>query len=225
MARLARVIAPGFPHHVTQRGNRRQTTFFRESDYAAYVELLAEQCRRYAIRIWGWCLMPNHAHLIAVPAGESGLRLAIGKTHLHYTRRVNFREGWRGHLWQGRFDSYPMDDAHLWQAARYIDLNPVRAGLVGAPEEWPWSSAVGRILQRPDPLVDADCPLLRAREAANWGDFLAAGLGEEDLEALRRHERTGRPLGSAAFVERISQVVGRALAPKRAGRKEKEERK
>jgi putative transposase len=144
MARIARVIAPGFPHHVTQRGNRRQQTFFGDKDYRAYVNLLPEHCLAHGVLIWGWCLRPNHVHLIAVPATEAGLRLAIGKTHRHYTRRVNSREGWRRHLRQGRFSSCPMDEDYLVAAARYADLNPVRAGLVSRPEAWPWSSAASR---------------------------------------------------------------------------------
>ncbi len=94
------------PHHVTQRGNRRQQTFFSDGDYAAYRELMAQWCREYAVEIWSYCLMPNHAHLIAVPSGEDGLRLAIGEAHERYTRRINFRERWRGYLWQGRFASF-----------------------------------------------------------------------------------------------------------------------
>ena len=221
MARLARVVAPGYPHHVTQRGNRRQQTFFGDDDYGAYVGLLARWAKAYKVRVWGWCLMPNHVHLILVPPGEAALRLAVGKTHRHYTRRVNFREGWRGHLWQGRFASYPMDDAHLYEAARYIDLNPVRAGLVRAPEEWEWSSARGRILGVGDPLVWKRNPVARARETRDWAEFLREGLGDEDLERLRRHERTGRPLGSERFVEKVSDLLGRDLVPKKPGPKPK----
>lgn len=219
MARLARVVAPRYPHHVTQRGNRRQETFFGDDDYRAYVELLGQWCKAYRVRVWAWCLMPNHVHLILVPPDEDALRLAVGKTHKHYSRRVNFREDWRGHLWQGRFASYPMDDAHLRQAARYIDLNPVRAGLVRRPEDWEWSSARGRILGVDDPLVDRRNPLDRARDTRDWAAFLRAGVSDEDLERLRRHERTGRPLGSPSFVERIADLLGRDLVPKKRGPK------
>ena len=113
MARLARVVAPGLPHHVTQRGNRRQDTFFGADDYAAYREIMAEWCARYGVDIWAYCLMPNHVHLVAVPDSVEGLRRAIGEAHRRYTRRVNAREDWTGHLWQGRFASYPMDESHL----------------------------------------------------------------------------------------------------------------
>jgi putative transposase len=221
MARIARVIAPSFPHHVTQRGNRRQRTFFGDEDYQAYVDLLRVHCQAHGVLIWGWCLMPNHAHLIVVPATEAGLRLAIGKTHRHYTRRVNFRERWRGHLWQGRFSSCPMDDDYLVAAARYVDLNPVRAKLVVEPEAWPWSSAASRILGKPDPLLDTACPLSNGR-TGSWKDFLMAPTRAEDLAALRRHERTGRPLGSEAFVAKVGVLIGRDLQKKKPGRKVQE---
>ena len=118
MARLARVVVAGMPHHITQRGNRRQQTFFSDEDYWAYVELMAEWCGEEGVEIWGYCLMPNHAHLIAVPKSEHALRRAIGEAHRRYTRRINFREGWRGHLWQGRFASFVMEEPHLLAAAR-----------------------------------------------------------------------------------------------------------
>lgn len=119
MARLARLVIPGLPHHVTQRGNRRQQTFFNDGDYAAYIELMAQWCREEGVEIWSYCLMPNHVHLIAVPKTEDGLRRAIGESHRSYTRRINFREQWRGYLWQGRFASFIMDEPYLLAAARY----------------------------------------------------------------------------------------------------------
>lgn len=120
MVRLARVVAPGIPHHITQRGNRRQETFFCAEDYQEYLALIGEWCRACEVDVWAYCLMPNHVHLIAVPESADGLRRAIGEAHRRYTRRVNFREGWRGHLWQGRFASCPMDEPHLLTAASYI---------------------------------------------------------------------------------------------------------
>jgi len=127
MARLARIVVPNLPHHVTQRGNGRQRTFF--EDDVHYRDLLGQSCRAAGVAVWAWCLMPNHVHLILVPSDEGGLRAALGEAHRRYTRRVNFREGWRGHLWQERFHSTPMDEAWLLAAARYVELNPVRAKL------------------------------------------------------------------------------------------------
>ena len=96
MARLARVVVPGFPHHVTQRGNRRQLTFFCDGDYEIYLGLMAQWCWAWGVEVWAYCLMPNHVHLIVVPESEEGLCRAIGEAHRRYTRHVNFREGWRG---------------------------------------------------------------------------------------------------------------------------------
>ena len=128
MARLARVVAPGLPHLVTQRGNRGQPTFFCDEDYRGYLELMGQWCGAHKVKIWAYCLMPNHVHLIAVPQSADGLARAIGEVHRRYTCMVNFREGWRGHLWQGRFASFVLDKPYLLTAARYVELNPVRAG-------------------------------------------------------------------------------------------------
>jgi putative transposase len=153
MARIARVVVPGFPHHVTQRGNRRQQTFFCDDDYLAYIDLMAEWCRAYNVAIWPWCLMPNHVHLIAVPANAEGLARAIGEAHRRYTRRINFREQWRGHLWQERFASFPMDNRYLLATARYIEMNPVAANLVRNPGEYPWSSVRAHLTGEDDLLT------------------------------------------------------------------------
>ena len=153
MARLARVVAAGIPHHVTQRGNRRQTVFFGDDDYRAYAGLLAQSCTDFGVAVWGYCLMPNHVHLILVPSDEAALRLALGEAHQRYTRRVNVREGWRGHLWQGRFASVPMDEPHLLACARYVELNPVRAGLAAIPGRRPRRGG-----SRGHPLGRADGP-------------------------------------------------------------------
>ena len=110
MPRLARVVVPGLPHHITQRGNRRQQTFFCDEDYQSYLDLMGQWCRAHQVEIWAYCLMPNHAHLIVVPKSADGLRRAVGEAHRRYTRMVNFREGWRGHLWQGRFASFILDE-------------------------------------------------------------------------------------------------------------------
>ena len=134
MARLARVVVPGLPHHITQRGNRRQQTFFCDEDYRSYLELMGQWCGAHQVEIWAYCLMPDHVHLIAVPQSADGLRRAVGEAHRRYTRMVNFREGWRGHLWQGRFASFVLDERYLLTAARYVELNPVRAGLIERSE-------------------------------------------------------------------------------------------
>ena len=214
MARLARLVVPGLPHHVTQRGNRRQRTFFCDEDYAAYLDLMADWCQERASPIWAYCLMPNHVHLIAVPRSEDGLARAVGEAHRRYTRRVNFREKWRGYLWQGRFASFVMDEAHLLAAARYVELNPVRAGLVASASEWPWSSARSHLSGRDNRLVQVG-PMLAM--IADWRAFLDSATPEEQLGDLREHTQTGHPLGSATFVEHLEQTTGRILRPGKTG--------
>ncbi|MCY3017535.1 MAG: transposase, partial [Planctomycetota bacterium] len=165
-----------------------------------------------------YCLMPNHVHLIAVPKSEDGLRRAIGETHRRYTRRVNFREGWRGHLWQGRFASFLMDEAYLLACARYVERNPVRAGLCRQAWKYPWSSAAAHVAGHDDDLVKA-APLLGL--VPDWRAYLASDASAAQIEALRQHERTGRPLGSAAFVRALESLLGRTLSRQKPGRKPK----
>lgn len=217
MTRIARVVVPGCPHHITQRGNRRLETFFCDEDYRAYLFLMAEWCFRRDVEVWAYCLMPNHVHLIAVPKSEDGLRRAIGEAHRRYTRMVNFREGWRGHLWQGRFCSFPLSESYLLAAARYVERNPVRAGLAEKPEAYPWSSAVAHMSGRDDVLVKVS-PLLEI--VGDWRGFLSTEEGKE-MEAIRRHERTGRPLGNEDFIIGIESFLGRIVRKQKPGPKAK----
>jgi integrase len=145
--------------------------------------------------------MPNHIYLIAVPETKDGLNLAIGEAHRRYTRQINFREGWRGHLWQGRFSSFIMDERYLLACAKYIELNPVRAGLVKSPEKWRWSTAAPHITGKDDLLVKTKplCNLINK----NWKDFLAFDVEKAEIELFRKHERTGRPLGEDLFIGKI----------------------
>jgi len=222
MARLARAVAPGCPHHVTQRGNRRQRTFFANSDYAAYLSVMAEWCGKHEVRILAYCLMPNHVHLIVVPATAEGMCRAVGEAHRRYTRRVNFRKGWRGHLWQGRFASFAMDEAHLLSATRYVERNPVTAGLVRRAEDWPWSSAAAHVSGGDDGVAEtAWLAELTAGWVCTWGEYLRDEDERAFAESMRRHERAGRPLGAKAFVRKLERLLGRALLPKKPGRPRK----
>ena len=214
MPRTARFVVPGLPHHVTQRGNRRQQVFFGEADYRAYLDLLAEHTRKAGVAVWAWCLMPNHVHLMLLPPTADALRAALGETHRRYSRAVNQREGWRGYLFQGRFASCPMDEPHALAAARYIEQNPVRARLVAKPEEWPWSSARAHLTGRSDGLTDIEA---LGGLVGGWEAFLGSRLDDAGLEAIRRGERTGRPLGDAGFVQRLEASTGRQLARRKRG--------
>jgi len=218
MARLARVVVPDYPHHIIQRGNRRQQTFFNDEDYEAYIALMAEWCDKCGVEIWFYCLMPNHVHLIAVPQSEDGLRRAIGEAHRRYTRRINFREDWRGHLWQGRFSSFVMDNKYLQMAVRYIAMNPVKAGLSKRPEQYRWSSTAAYLTGKEDDLIKRSG--LNAK-ITNWPEFFRQGVDSVLVEKMRRHEHTGRPLGSDNFVMKLEGILSRMLKPKKAGRPKK----
>ena len=215
MPRLARLVLPGLPHHVTQRGNRRQRTFFADSDYRLYKRYLAEACEETGTAVWAWCLMPNHVHLILVPTASEGLAATVGPAHLRYTRAINAREGWTGHLWQGRFASFVMDERHLTACARYVELNPVRAGLVERAEDWIWSSARAHLSGRPDGLTDP-APLLD--RWPNWRAMLDTSLADADLGAIRARERSGHPLCEPNFLESLAAATGRRLAAAPRGR-------
>jgi putative transposase len=216
MARLARVVLPGIPYHVTQRGNRRQCTFFEEGDFALYRDLVGEAARRAGTEVWAYCLMPNHVHLIVVPGDEDGLRRTFGDAHRRYTGFINARQRWTGHLWQGRYGAVAMDEAHLVAAARYVALNPVRARLCDRAGEWPWSSAAAHLAGVDDGVVTV-APLLE--RIGDFAAFLGGAEDEQATRALRIAETTGRPVGSAAWIEHLEQRSGRSLARRKHGPK------
>jgi putative transposase len=188
MARLARIVVPDHPHHVTQRGNRRQKIFFEDGDYALYRDLLAERAAKAGVAVWATCLMPNHVHLILVPATEDGLALALGETHRRYTGFVNARMRVTDHLFQGRFGSVVLDEPHLVAAARYVALNPVRARLVRRAQDWPWSSARAHLKGRDDGLVMVT-PLLE-RTAGRFADLLDEGRHNRSSPHAARPKRS-----------------------------------
>lgn len=216
MARMPRMVVPYYPHHVTQRGNRRQKTFFCEDDYRYYIELVSRFADKAKTEVWAYCLMPNHVHLVMVPVHEDGLRAVLGEAHRRYTRHVNFRAGWRGHLWQERFHSFLMDESHLMASVRYVERNPVAAGLCDSPEEWRWSSARAHIRGKDDALVRVKPMLDRVDD---WSNYLSKTVAQDELEQIRKHARTGRPLGDSQFVHRLECLTGVVLAPKPPGRK------
>ena len=213
MPRIARVVAPGYPHHIIQRGNRRQKVFFREMDKFVYLKLLKEQCSQFDLRIWAYCLMENHVHLIAVPTNKESLR-AVAETNRRYTCIINRREGWQGYLWQGRFASFVMDEAYCYHAIRYVENNPVRAGIVKRAEDYRFSSAPYHVYDHNDQLIYHCFWQDRIKD---WRGYLKENMTGED--SLRLHARTGRPLGSEEFKIKLEHLLGRALRKKKPGRK------
>jgi putative transposase len=216
MARLPRFVLPGHPHHVTQRGNRRERTFFEDGDYALYLDLLASASEKAGVEIWSYCLMPNHVHIIATPSDEDGLWRTFSNVHRHYTGYINARLRVTGHLWQGRFSSVAMDEAHLFGALRYVALNPVRARLVERAEDWRWSSVRAH-------LAGADDHVVRVAPAIERVGNFAAFLGEDFDEgltysSLRKAETVGRPVGSTGWLADMEAKTGKTLTPGKPGR-------
>jgi putative transposase len=225
MARLPRIVIPSVPHHVTQRGNRRLPIFFGDEDRAAYLALVREGCAAHGVVCLAWCLMDNHIHLILVPETADGLRAALGEAHRRYTRRVNFREGWRGYLFQGRFASYPMNDAHLMVAVRYVENNPVAAKMVAEAGDYRWSSARSHLAGRcvgDDPLTDVAA---LGQHVRNWRAMLRVGLeamdSPESVDMIEARLRTGRPLADPEWIADMEARMLRKLAPGKPGPKAK----
>lgn len=217
MARIARIVVPGLPHHVTQRGNRRQLLFVEKADYVLYRDLLAERCKANGVSCWAYCLMPNHVHPILTPETETGLSRAIGEAHRRYTAFFNARARVTGHLFQGRYSSTAMDETHLMSALRYLALNPVHAKLVALPQDWPHCSVPAHLAGRNDLLVNVAPGLERAPRFCELLDPTA--IAPAMFADFDDGGSSGRPLGDAAFIDGLEEALGRTVRPGRRGRK------
>ena len=217
MPRSSRIVIPGVPHHVVQRGNRSQPIFFSDADRDRYVDWLAEGCQRFATICLAWCLMDNHIHLILVPSTVDGLRGPIASAATRLSQRINLIQQTNGHLFQGRYASYAMDEAHLMVALRYVENNPVRAGLVDAAEQWAWSSAAAHVARRPDRLVSGKG---FAETIPNWRAMLAHGLeaAEGEEQGVEAALLSGRPRAAPAWLSAHAGHIGDRLALRRRGR-------
>ncbi len=216
MPQIARLVVPDIPHHITQRGNRKQRVFFSDTDKSLYLRLLLESSSEVGLRWLAYCLMDNHVHLVGIPKDKDDFAGALGETHRKYSTIINIREKWKGHLWQGRYGSCPLDDIHLHAAVRYVERNPVRARLVEKAEEYPWSSARSHLLLCDDPLLAETKGYL---DFGDWNKYLADQDEEAFTKALRLHDRTGRPLGSEEFLAKLEALTGRILRRKKTGRR------
>jgi putative transposase len=217
MPRFSRIVIPKYPHHVVQRGNRLQKVFFSDSDKKAYLEFLKNSSQKHGLEIWAYCLMDNHVHLIIVPDNEKSLSKAIGEAHLQYTRMINFREGWRGYLWQGRFSSSCLDHKHLFAAIRYVETNPVRAGMVSIAENYQWSSARFHINKEKSDLLSDN---FFTEEVKNWAEYLSDHKKDDTVKQIRSLVKTGKPLGDKEFIEKIEKQTGRRLMKIKPGPKQ-----
>jgi len=218
MSRIARLVIPDCPHHIIQRGNRRQKVFFKEEDKIFYLRLLKQNGDRAGISYLAYCLMDNHVHLIAIPKDKESFAKGIGEAHRKYTTAINIREEWKGFLWQGRFLSFPLDERHLYASIRYVELNPVRAGLVIRAQDFLWSSARAHLFNTKDALLNERENYLKI---ANWRAYLGENDDPEFVEQIEGHEKTGRPFGDDAFLKKLEILTGRTILPQRRGPKKK----
>jgi len=222
MARIARVVASGYPHHIIQRGNRRMDVFFSDDDYLTYIALLKKASLRYGVDIWAYCLMTNHAHFIAVPEKADSLARCFSDVHVRYTRMINKRQEWKGHLWQARFGSNVLDENYLRAAVRYVERNPVRAGIVKTAWEYPWSSAALHAgITKKDELVSGD-EMLR-QMIGNWKKYLRQAEEEAFVGMIRKEGMVSRPIGEAGFIKKLEKRFQCRLQRQRRGRPKKEQ--
>ena len=217
MARISRIVVPCYPHHVIQRGNRRQRVFFSEDDKIEYLRLIEKHSKLEDVKIWAYCLMDNHVHFVAEPATEKGIASCFAAAHKRYSRGINFCKGWRGYLWQGRFISYLMDEPHTCMAIRYIEQNPVRAGIVGKAHDYKWSSAKAHVYKQIDPILST--PEWIYKMAGDWEKYLELTNKDEMVRLLKKHARTGRPVGGEGFIKQLETLTGRCLRKQKPGPK------
>ncbi len=218
MPRFPRPVFAGIPHHVTQRGNRQERVFFRDSDRITYLRCLGKFAVRYGVKVLAYCLMDNHVHLIVVPASEHALEQVFRPLHTKYAQRVNRLKSWKGHLWQGRYFSSALDDAYLWAAVRYVERNPVRAGIVAKAEDYPWSSAQAHCGLRSDGVLSSDRRWLADFNVGDWSAWLASDDDPTKLEVLRQHADRGLPCGEEDFVAELERQAGQSLRLRPRGR-------
>ena len=223
MPRLARTVCARVPHHITQRGNRREEVFFTDDDRRAYLAWLKDYAEKYDVDIVAYCLMTNHIHLIAVPASEDGLEKVLKPLHMRYAQRVNRARHWKGHVWQGRYFSSALDEDYLWAAVRYVERNPVRAKIVRKAENYRWSSASAHCGLKADPLLTRKSSWQRQFDSiGDWSAWLAEGDEPQRLEILRRNVEKGLPCGSEKFIQKLEKLTGRTLQYRPTGRPKKE---
>ena len=221
MGRFNRVVAVDFPHHITQRGNGRRFILDCDTDRAVYLRLLHENMDIYGVALIGYCLMSNHVHLITIPTKADGLAEALKQTHGRYACYWNVAHQSSGHVWQGRYYSCPLDQTHLWEALRYTELNPLRARLVSEPELWPWSSAAIHCgTYEHDAFLALDA-WRRHWTVTAWREYLGEGEIESKLAVIRQRTHTGRPLGTAEFIQDLEKATQRQLALQKRGPREK----
>ena len=222
MPRIARIVHPGVPFHVTQRGNRRGSVFFNDYDRESYLAGLATYSARHELAVLAYCLMANHVHLVAVPKTVDSLQRVLRPLHMRHAQRINRLKGWSGHLWQGRFFAAALDEPYLWAAIRYVELNPVTAKLTARAEEYRWSSAAAHCGVRSDPVLTRQPYWIDLfRGVGDWAAWLGKGEDPEERLLLRRNTVQGLPCGSPQFVAKLAEATGTTLYVRSRGRPRK----
>jgi len=222
MPRLARTVFANVPHHITQRSNRREDIFFTDEDREIYLSWLSDYCQKYKVDILSYCLMTNHIHLVAVPSTKEGLHSVLKPLHMRYAQRFNRQRGVKGHVWQGRYFSAPLDDNYLLAAIRYVERNPVRAGMVEKAEDYQWSSAAVHCNKTEDSVLTSDTYWIsQFNEFKDWSNWLAEADEPEKLIVLRRNIEKGLPCGSDSFLKSLEKQAGRILKYRPQGRQRK----
>ena len=217
MARLPRLVIPGLPMHVVQRGNNRQATFFAEDDYCVYLEAIEKAIKKYSVDVHAYVLMTNHVHLLLTPYEDVGLARfmqAVGRRYVRYVNRVYQRSGT---LWEGRYKSAVIDtDAYLLKCYRYIEMNPVRAGMVKRPGEYRWTSFHRNALGKSDDVICAHAKYEELGKTdsdrqAVYLTYFSTHLGDEDIKAIRDGTVEQNAIGNDRFCEEIEQMLKRRI--------------
>lgn len=213
MPRRERVVLPEVAHHVTQRSVEHSSVFVTDADRRTYLRLLHGNLQPAGVRLLAWCLMTNHVHLVLVPETAGSLAALMRRVHGRYAQYFNARAGRCGHLWQNRFFGCAMDETHLWRALRYVERNPVRAGLVRCAEEYLWSSARAHMLGEDEGgLLDMAWWRANGPNGAQWAKELRVEEDTADLREVRECTYAGRPLGEDRFVREVAESYGRHWA-------------
>ena len=208
MPRIARIIAPGLPHHVCQRGNNHQPTFQDNADRKKYLELLSHYLSKYHCGLMAYCLMDNHVHLLLNPPSKASMSKTMQCVSLCYTQYYNAKYGRSGRLWECRYHSCVVDtNRYLWNAGCYIEQNPVRAGIVKNAADYLYSSAAAHITGIKDPVINR--VLFDKDDLKSYREMLGKPLTKEHYETIRRCTRLGKPAGESKFIEKIAALLGR----------------
>jgi putative transposase len=217
MSRNARLVRPEVPHHITQRGIRKTSIFREAEDYQQYTDLMVENCHKYGVLVRAHCWMPNHVHLVAIPLHPDSFAKAFRRTNSTYARLFNRKYELSGYLWQDRYFSCPLGEEHFWCALRYVERNPVRAGLVSSAEDYEWSSAAFHSFGQPNSLMDTKWN--PSDIVPDWKNWISNSNDSNVDQDIRAKTKTGFPCGDEHFIRSMEGELGRILRTQKPGRK------